>query len=451
MLDLKILNGVLVIPGTGLVNAAVGCKDGKIVTIGPEFGMEEATRTVDAAGKHVIPGVIDPHVHLGIFTGDFAAETETETRAALAGGVTTVGVFMGGDQSYLGMLPGLLDAVEAKASTDVFFHLSMFTPEQLAEIPQYIEDFGITSFKFYMCGVTGVFPNVEDDFIRQGLEKLVELGGHLTGCVHCENQEMFDADFAKVAEATPDGGLREWAGVGTAESEEDAVLRACRLAGDSGARFYLVHMSSGKGVKAAAANRPAGNLFVETTSPYLSLDYDDPAGLLAKMLPPIKDAADREALWDAVKDGTIDTIGTDNVSLNRAIKGAENGMLNTMPGYAVLQTHLPVLLHEGVNTRGVSLERLVELTSKNPAEIYGLYPKKGTIAVGSDADLVIVDLKKEQVVDETKIHSFSDFSLYNGRTLKGWPVMTIKAGAVVVEDGEVLSEPGIGGFLRRSK
>jgi len=448
-LDLKIVNGTMVIPGTGMVRGGIGCKDGRIVAIGPEFGMEDAVRTVDAGGKYVIPGVIDPHVHLGIFTGDFAAETETETRAALAGGITTVGVFMGGEESYLGMLPSLIESVESKASTDVFFHLSMFTPEQLAEIPQYIEDYGITSFKFYMCGVTGVFPNVEDSFIKQGLQKLVELGGHLTGCVHCENQDMFNADFAKVAAATPDGGLREWAGAGTAESEEDAVIRACGLAADTGARFYLVHMSSGKGVKAAAANR-SGNVFVETTSPYLSLDCDDPSGLLAKMLPPIKEASDREALWDAVKDGTINTIGTDNVSLNRAIKGAGNGMLNTMPGYAVLQTHLPVLLHEGVNQRGVSLERLVELTSKGPAEIYGLYPRKGTIAVGSDADLVIVDLEKEQVVDETKIHSFSDFSLYNGRTLKGWPVMTIKAGQVVVEDGEVLSGPGIGGFLRRT-
>ncbi|HZK49426.1 MAG TPA: amidohydrolase family protein, partial [Thermoleophilia bacterium] len=348
-------------------------------------------------------------------------------------------------------LPGLVETVEAKSSTDMFFHLSMFTPEQLDEIPQYIEDFGVTSFKFYMCGVTGVFPNVEDDFIADGLKRLVGLGGHLTGCVHCENQEMFNADFAKVAEATLDGGLREWAGVGTAESEENAVLRACRLAGDTGARFYLVHMSSGKGVKAAAANRPAGNLFVETTSPYLSLDKDDPSGLLAKMLPPIKDASDREALWEAVKDGTINSIGTDNVSLNREIKGADKGMLNAMPGYAVLQTHLPVLLHEGVNKRGLSLERLVELTSKGPAEIYGLYPKKGTIGVGSDADLVIVDLEKEQVVDEGKLYSFSDFSIYNGRTLKGWPVMTVKAGKVVVEDGEVVSDAGIGNYLRRTK
>ncbi|MCJ7797853.1 MAG: amidohydrolase family protein [Thermoleophilia bacterium] len=450
MLDLKVINGTLVIPGTGKVRAGVGVKDGKVVAIDAEDKLGDAARTVDAAGKYVIPGVIDPHVHLGIFTGDFGSECESETRAALAGGVTTIGVFMGGGESYLPALPGLIETVDAKSSTDLFFHLSMFTPDQLNEIPRYIDEFGVTSFKFYMCGVTGVFPNVEDDFIKQGLEKLVALGGHLTGCVHCENQDMFNADFAKVAEATPDGGLREWAGVGTAESEEDAVIRACRLATDTGARFYLVHQSSAKGVAAAKANRSA-TVYVETTSPYLSMDKDDACGLLAKMLPPIKDASDREALWEAVKDGTINSIGTDNVSLNREIKGADKGMLNAMPGYAVLQTHLPVLLHEGVNKRGVALEKIVELTSKNPAEIYGVYPQKGTIAVGSDADLVVVDLDKEQVVDASTMYSFSDFSLYDGRTLKGWPVMTIKGGQVVVEDGTVLSEPGIGSFIRRSK
>ncbi|MCZ7663853.1 MAG: amidohydrolase family protein [Thermoleophilia bacterium] len=192
-------------------------------------------------------------------------------------------------------------------------------------------------------------------------------------------------------------------------------------------------------------------MFVETTSPYLSLTKHDESGLLAKMLPTIKDESDREALWEAVKDGTIDSLGTDNVSLNKEIKGTGKGMLGAMPGYPVLQTHLPVLLHEGVNKRGVSIERIVEITSKNPAEIFGIYPKKGTIAVGSDADLVVVDLDKEQVVDADKIYSFADFSLYQGRTLKGWPVMTVKGGRVAVEDGNVVAEAGLGSFIRRSK
>lgn len=450
MLDLKIVNGTLVIPGQGQVRGAVGCKDGKVVAVDAGEKLGAAARTVDASGKYVIPGVIDPHVHLGIFTGDFGYEAEHETRAALAGGITTIGMFMGGDQSYLGVMPGLIETAEAKLSTDLFVHLSMFTPQQLEEIPQYIEKFGVTSFKFYMCGVKGVFPNVSDDYILDGLKRLKALGGHLTGCVHCEDQTMVDEAFAKLAAEKPEGDLCDWAEAGPACAEEDAVVRACRLAAEAQARLYIVHMSSELGVKAAKANRPS-TLFVETTSPYLSLTKNDPSGLMAKMLPPIKDEADREALWEAVKDGTIDSIGTDNVSLNKEIKGAEKGMLQAMPGYPVLQTHLPVLLHEGVHRRGVALERIVELTSKNPAQIFGVYPRKGTIAVGSDADLVVVDLEREQVVDQQNIYSFADFSLYEGRTLKGWPVMTIKGGVVAVDDNEILVEPGVGSYIRRAK
>jgi len=450
MLDLKITNGTLVIPGTGQVRAGVGIKDGKVVAIDAEDRLEEAATTIDAAGKHVIPGVIDPHVHLGIFTGDFAYECEHETRAALAGGTTTIGVFMGGDQSYLPALPGLIETVNGKSSVDLFFHLSMFTPQQLDEIPQYIEQFGITSFKFYMCGVKGVFPNVPDDFILDGLKRLKALGGHLTACTHCEDQGQVDEAFDQLAARKPEGSLCDWTEAGPACAEEDAVIRACRMSAESGQRLYLVHMSSELGVKAAKANRPP-TVYVETTSPYLSLSNEDEAGLLAKMLPPIKAPSDREALWAAVKDGTIDSLGTDNTPLTREVKGAEKGMLAAMPGYPVVQTHLSVLLHEGVNKRGVPLERIVDLTSAGPAKIFGVYPQKGTIAVGSDADLVVIDLAKEQTVTADNLYSFADFSLYEGRTLKGWPVATIKGGQLAVQDNQILVEPGVGRFLTRSQ
>lgn len=450
MLDLKVINGTVVIPERGKVRAAVGIKDGVIAAISAEDTLDDAAEVVDATGRYVIPGVIDPHVHLGIFTGDFGFECQHETQAALAGGVTTIGVYLGGGDSYLPALPALIDTVNSRSSTDLFFHLSMFTPEQLAEIPQYIERFGITSFKFYMCGVTGVFPNVSDDFILDGLKTLKAQGGHVTGCVHCEDQGMVDEAAAALAAAKPDGTLCDWAEAGPACAEEDAVVRACRMSAQAEQPLYLVHLSSELGVKAAKANRPA-TVYCETTSPYLSLSKNDQAGLLAKMLPPIKDDSDREALWGAAKDGTINSIGTDNVSLIREVKGAEKGMLAAMPGYPVLQTHLPVLLSEGVNKRGVALETIVELTSKNPAEIFGVFPQKGTIALGSDADLVLVDLEREAVVSAENLHSFADFSLYEGRTLKGWPVMTIKGGRIAVDDGKILVEPGVGSFLPRTK
>ena len=436
MLDLKIINGDLVIPGTARCARESASRTGRSWPSAPRTRSATPTRTVDAAGKYVIPGVIDPHVHLGIFTGDFGYECETETRAALAGGVTTIGVFMGGGESYLPALPGLIETVNTSSSTDLFFHLSMFTPDQLAEIPQYIDEFGVTSFKFYMCGVTGVFPNVSDDFIHEGLKKLEALGGHLTGCVHCEDQDMVDEAVDALAAAKPDGGLlrmgRGRPGLRRGRRRDPGLPPVGR-----GRRTLLPRAPVVANGRRSRQGEPAADRVLETTSPYLSLTKNDEAGLLAKMLPPIKDDSDREALWEAVKDGTINTIGTDNVSLSREVKGADKGMLDAMPGYPVLQTHLPVLLTEGVNKRGVALETIVELTSRNPAEIFGVYPQKGTIAVGSDADLVVVDLDNEEVVSTENIYSFADFSLYEGRTLKGWPVMTIKDGVVAVEDGKI--------------
>lgn len=447
MLDLKVINGTLVIPGTGAVKAGVGIKDGKIVQIARESELPEAGKTVDAAGKYVLPGLVDPHVHLGIFS-DFAGECVTETQAALAGGVTTIGVFMGGGDSYLGQLDGMLETAESRISTDMFLHLSIFTPQQMEEIPQYIEKYGITSFKFYMCGVKGVFPGVSDGFFLEGLRRIAKSGDGFTACVHCEDQSIVDMAFEKVAQEKPNGTLADWADAGPSEAEAEAVLRACYLAAKSGARVYIVHMSSEEGVNIAAKHRPP-NLFVETTSAYLSVSKNAEVGLLAKMLPPLKGENDIEALWEAVKNDTIDTFGTDNVSMNKAVKGVEKGMLGAMPGYPIVQTHLPVLLHEGYHKRGVSLEKIVEKASRNPAEIFGLYPQKGTIAVGSDADLVVVDLNKEVKVDPAQLHSFGDFSLYQGKTLKGWPVVTIKGGVVAVEDNNILVEPGRGRYLRR--
>jgi len=263
---------------------------------------------------------------------------------------------------------------------------------------------------------------------------------------------MVDAALAELVAGYGDsagGDLCEWAKIGPAEAEELAVIRACYLAHVSGTKIYIVHMSSEEGVIAAADHRP-DNLFVETTSPYLSLTKDDPAGLRAKMLPPIKDECDREALWEGVMEDIIDSFGTDNTPLSLAVKGVEKGMMGAMPGYPVIATHLPVLLHEGVNSRGVPLETIVEKACANPAKIFNLYPQKGTIAVGSDADLVVVDLDKERVVHAAELYSFADYSIWEGRTLKGWPVATIKGGVVAVENHEIRVEPGIGRYLARS-
>ncbi len=449
MLGLKIINGRVFIPGSGFFDLDVGVKDGKITALSETGGLPEAEQTVDAQGKIVMPGVIDPHIHLGIFN-DFALECETETRAALAGGVTTVGVFMGGDQSYLPTLPDMINTVEQKVSTDLMFHLSIFTDEQMAEMDKYYEEFGVTSFKFYMAGVKGVFPGVSDGFIFEGFQKIAGMGNRAIGCVHCEDQSMLDIAFDKVAAKTPNGTLTDWAQTAPKMAEEEAIMRAYYLCDKAGSRLYIVHISTKQGADRFHLINQNGRAFGETTSAYLSVSNEAECGIVGKMVPPLRDQTDIDGLWARVADETISTFGTDNVSMNLGVKQAESGMLGAMPGYPILQTHLSAILTEGYHKRGVSLETILTRATANPAKIFGLYPQKGTISVGSDADLVVLDLDKEWVVNSNELFSYGDFSLYEGKTLKGLPTVVIKGGKKAFEDGKILVEPGSGNYLRRT-
>jgi len=163
----------------------------------------------------------------------------------------------------------------------------------------------------------------------------------------------------------------------------------------------------------------------------------------------LRDQKDIEGLWDRVKDGTISSFGTDNVSMNRAVKQAEKGMLGAMPGYPIVQTHLAALLTEGYHKRKVPLETIISRATINPAKIYGLYPQKGSISTGSDADLVVLDLDKEWTVRSKDLFSYGDFSLYEGKTMKGWPSIVVKNGKVAYQDGKIVAQPGSGTYLRR--
>lgn len=449
MLDSKVINGNVFVPGSGFFDADIGIKGRKVAMMSDRGGLPEATDTIDGKGKFVIPGIIDPHIHLGIFN-EFEAECETETRAALAGGITTVGVFMGGGESYLGQMDSLIDIVDRKSSVDVLFHLSIFTEEQMAEMKEYYNRFGITDFKFYMCGVRGVFPGVSDGFILEGFKKVAEMGA--LACVHCEDQSMADVAFEKVSQEKPNGTLADWADSSPDIAEEEAIIRAFYLASQAGNRLYIVHTSTKEGADRLAELYKTGGkeVLAETTSAYLSVSKNDPAGLLAKMVPPLRREEDIEGLWKRVQDDTISCFGTDNVSMSKEVKQVEKGMLGAMPGYPILQTHLPALLTEGYHKRNVPLETILTKATKNPAQIFGIYPQKGTIAVGSDADLVVLDIDKEVKVESRKLFSYGGFSLYEGKTLKGWPTVVVKSGKVAFQDGNITVDPGGGNYLRRS-
>ncbi len=452
MVDLAIHGGTLVIPGVGLVRAGVAMEGGRIIAVAREEDLPAARERVDAQGRHVFPGFFDPHIHLGQILS-FDEECETETRAALAGGITTLGCFVRRlEGSYKEDLLAWTSAVEKHASTDLVFHPQIFTRPQLEEIPRYAAEDGITSFKVYMAGIPKVVPAVDDGFILETMRTVAALGDRAILAVHCENQAMLLMAHEKAAAAVGERGtLADWAETRPNYAEEEGVVRAAYMAGLAGVRLYIVHLSTAEAAERLREIRARNRrITVETTSMYLSVNKFDPAGLLAKMVPPVRRPEDQEALWQAVRDDVIDTFGTDNTSRNLAAKKPEAGWLKAMSGYPALATHVPLLFHEGYHKRGISLQVIAEKGSRNPAIAYGIYPQKGAIAVGSDADLTIVDLERERVVDAKSLHSFADFNVHQGRPLKGWPVMTIKGGVVAVRENEVLLRPGRCRVLRRT-
>jgi len=446
MIDLVVRNGKLVIPGVDIMKADVSVENGKISQIGANLGT--AREEVDATGKFVIPGIFDPHTHMGIF-GDLAAEFDTETKSALIGGVTTVGCFMGGPDSYLGSFRNVIELAESKVWTDIVFHLGIMTPVQQQEMEDYVRTFGITSFKMYMSGIPGLIPDVDDGFLYETFKKVAAMGGVI--CVHAENAAIVNSATTVLQAAKPDGTLADWSDSHPNSAEEEAAIRASYFAKLAGCRLYLVHISTREAVEALAGIKQGyDKVYVETTSPYLSINKHNDKGLVAKMVPPFREEESVEALWKGVQSGVVDTIGTDNVTQTMAVKGAEKGMWGAMPGYPALGTHLPVALHYGVNEQGLDLLKVVDAMTRRPAQIFGLYPRKGTIAPGSDADLVLVDMDLEKTVDHSWLGSTSDFSLYDGVTLKGWPVMTIKGGRVIVRDGQVIEDKR-GRYLSRNQ
>lgn len=375
MLDLLIRNGTVVVPNYGAAKLNIGITGGKIVYLSEQQFDLNSLETIDASGLHMLPGIFDPHIHLGIF-GPLETEAETETRAALLGGITTLGSYMGLNGSYLSDFPDIERVVEQKTHVDVLFHLEIRNEMQQREMERYVNELGVRSFKQFMCGQPGLIPHVEDSLLLQTFKLSTTIEKGITVCVHAENASLVETCTAEIYNQ---GGstLQDWFETRPAYVEEEAILRAAFLAKLAGARLYIVHLSSKLGVEALKKIRAEqSNVFVETVSPYLSITKDTELGLLTKMVPPIKEEKDREALWEAVSSDVVDTIATDNVSQTIDLKGVKGGLWETKAGYAVLATHLPVILTEGFHKRGLDIVKLVEKMTAVPARIFGLYPKK---------------------------------------------------------------------------
>jgi dihydropyrimidinase len=448
-IDLAIINGSVVLPDNGVFKTNVYINNGKIHSIGVNESLC-AREVIDASGKYVIPGVIDPHVHLGLFA-PLETELETETKAALLGGVTTIGCFFGGAESHFKSFPSAVESINKSSNIDIIPHLVISTAEQRAEIPDYINHLGVTSFKVYMNGIPGVIPDVDDGFILDVMDEIKKSPKKCILCSHTENRNIVSRAYNKVKEEKGEGAnIIDWTETHPDFAEEEAVTRLTNLAKQSGVKVYVVHVSSAAGIKRLRSIKPFNKyVSIETTSPYLSLTRYSAQDNSLKMEPPIRDDRDVEELWKAVEEGVVDTIGTDNVTMTRKEKRLGSSIWEVMPGYPALQTHLPVLLHEGVVKRGLPIERVIAKITKGPAEIFNVYPQKGSLMPGSDADVAIVDLNMAKTVTSSEMATRSDFSIYEGRKIHGWPVTTIKSGVVVVRDGKYLGKKPGGSFIAR--
>ena len=448
---LVVRGGIAVLAGAGATRADVGVRDGRIVALGED--LPRVGRVVDADGLLVLPGLVDPHVHFGI-QGPWADECRVETRAALVGGITTVGCYLREQVSYLPSLSGYREAVAAASAADVFFHLQLFAAEQLAELPRYRSEARVTSFKVYMAGIPGVVPHSDEGFILDAFDAIAALGPECVACVHAENAALVERGLRRAAARwadAPGGTLADWSDARPPAAEALAARSAAELARRAGVPLYVVHVTGAETVQVLARERADGRppIHLEATSAHLGLDWDAPTGFLAKLVPPLRGPDNRDALWRAVAPGAIGTLATDNTARDRSSKRPEGGVLGALPGYHGLATHLAVLLDEGYHRRGLPIETLVERASAGTARVFGLYPRKGAIAVGSDADLVLVDTQAERRVEPSALGSLADFSPFEGRTLRGWPVTTIKGGVVAAEHGAITADAPRGRYLAR--
>lgn len=443
--DLAVTGGLLVDPLWGEFPGSLGISDGRIAAIaGPGEDMA-ARETVDAKGLVVMPGVIDPHVHLG-FAGSFAADVESETRSAAAGGVTTVmsfhRQFQGRQPGPYDELPELVKAIEASAHVNVALHLGMLAASQVREIPRYTAA-GVSSYKFYMSyrgadGATvGMVNECDDGLLLEGLRLVGAEGG--VACIHAENTDIVSHAMARVRESGATG-LPAWSKARPALAEAENIRRVTFLGEHAGAAVYLVHIGSAEALAAARAARAAANtpVLIETCAHYLTLTEDSGVGPLAKIVPPVRTAADREALWTGIADGTVDTVGTDHCAV--PLERKQGDIWSAAAGFPGTGTLLPVLLSEGHHRRGLPLQRISQVLSGNPARIFGL-AGKGSLRPGSDADLTIVDLDAERVVNHAELHSSSAYSTLDGQSLRGWPVRTIVRGSTVADHGQLSAEP----------
>ncbi len=455
--DLLIENGTVVTP-LGVVKTDIAVKGEKILALGFKSAFPKAERVVDANGKIVIPGGIDPHSHFELlFMGERPPETwDVGTIAAAIGGTTTTIDFAQQEKGK-----SLLDAVKDQfARADKLSAIDYTTKPILTDFTDLdkelgymkeVVDYGIPNFK----GATiyrkqGWYEN--DWQLFSILRRVKELDGMMT--LHAENGligEEMQAELVKQGKVDP-----KYHGVAKPNFVENMDIQKIMMVAEAlGTKTYVVHTSTKEGPGIIAGYRQKGlPVFCETCTHYLWLTEDTfqpkfPRGIFYMCSPPLRKQEDIEALWDGIKAGIVHTVGSDHVAFTKKQKEDHCATFMDIPnGFPGCEARVPIVFSEGVLKRGLSLERFAEVLSTNVAKVFGFYPKKGIIAPGSDADIVIIDPEKKHSLNVADLHMGTDLSVFEGMEVTGWPVMTVLRGRVIVENEKFVGQAGQGQFVK---
>ncbi len=436
----------------GIINAGLAIDQGKVVAIATDAELPSAGSTIDGKGNYVIPGVVDAHVHLEYPPGvDPESNIKSETRACAAAGCTTLIHLLAPADDILDKANEFVGLYEKHGFVDLALSARIYNRENIKQIRS-LYDFGIINVKLllpYKGGEAvwkGRVGGIDDGIIYLTFKEVGRLAKE--GCkvfvrVHCENPEI----FFKMKERFLEDGIEpsSWNEVRPRVCEDESMRKCLYLAEVTGCPVYVVHMTIKEGVPLVKRARADGvNVVAETCVQYLTLNTDSVDRVLSKVNPPIREPEDNNALWQALRDGTLDIVATDHAPVPKELK---TNLWDATPGIPGAESFLPLMLSEGVNQGRISLEKLVEVCCYNPARQFGLTPRKGTLAIGSDADLVLIDLNKEAEAPSKPIYSDTDYSIIAGRKIRGWPILTMLRGRVVVQDGKLLAETGEGKYI----
>jgi dihydropyrimidinase len=464
--DLDVANARIVLPESGIVSGTLSIRGGVVAEIRQGQGATGDAEILDAHGRYVLPGLLDAHVHSGLLPplGD---RLQAESAFALSGGITTILRYFRRPESYLETLPGQIELGAQRHYQDFAHHLTLFNADQVAEMDRYVRELGVTSFKLYM-NLKGPFGKGVLMDLRVEQPDALETAdvdfsdGHLWDVfrtaatlpvkvrinIHSEDAEIVMTESTRIRERGMEG-LPAWNAARPGASEAIAIQTVAYLSRRFAVPVYYPHIGSREAIEALVDVRAKGtNYGAEVGPQYVALTTESEAGPLAKVMPPIRTDEDVTRVWWAINEGILTSFGSDHIAYTLAEK-SPGSIWTTRPAFGGTGMILPIFLSEGVAKGRLTIRQLAEIGSMNTARLFNLYPLKGTLQPGSDGDFVVIDAEREWTVHADRNLSRSDFSVYEGRQLRGAVTDVGVRGQVLYRDGELVGDAGHGRYLRR--